>query len=45
VLNDGINLRRVSKLTLIISIHVSYSENEILADAGKWIHCSPKENN
>jgi len=44
VLNDGRNLRRVSKLTLIVSRHVSYSENEILADAGNWIHCSPKEN-
>jgi len=44
VLNDGRNLRRVSKLTLTVSRCVSYSENEILADAGKLIHCSPKEN-
>jgi len=27
--NDERNLRRVSKLTLIVSRHVSYSENEI----------------
>jgi hypothetical protein len=44
VLNDGRNLRRVSKLTLIVSRHVFYSESEILADAGKWIQCSRKEN-
>jgi hypothetical protein len=42
--NDGRNLRSVSKLTLIVSRHVSYSENEILPDAGNWFHCSPKEN-